>query len=572
MTIEVVVILSIIILAIIVYLTTYYLKKTHYTDIDRLDNKKKEVLDFLPSDKSEKLNKMTITGQSKAAADLAVKKVNEIEQTRLTEVEAVLFEAEQATDRYRFKQASTYQEKANAALLEIENDSKELISTIDELLQREEANLKKVDLIKKRYHKIRKVLLTSSFTFGDSINSLEDKLGEVENKFTSFSDLTASGDHEEAKVIVNKLDKDISEMEELMARIPKVIKLINSDYVQQKEEIEEGYSTLIDQGYLFPETIGMEKEMDALDNEINQLKSYVERLEIKEADQKIEDVEQLINQLYDYMEVEIEAKSKVTKLVKKLKKIALHIHDQNREMSFEIDRINQSYTLYQNEEQSFKQLRTALNEQSTLINDIETKLSNNKIPYSTANDLLEESFEQLEKISDSFKELSQNLYSYREKEMEIKTDIEEMEYALREMKRYLESKHLPGLPKEYLNLFFYTTDHLESLSKELARPRLNLKEVMALHKMCEDDIENLAEQTDSIVDNALLTELTSQRLYRHREEHPEVIETIKYSESLFLEEYDFETALKMVREKLESIESGAYPELLDSYKKDKSYD
>lgn len=572
MTIEVVVILSIIILAIIVYLTTYYLKKTHYTDIDRLDNKKKEVLDFLPSDKSEKLNKMTITGQSKAAADLAVKKVNEIEQTRLTEVEAVLFEAEQATDRYRFKQASTYQEKANAALLEIENDSKELISTIDELLQREEANLKKVDLIKKRYHKIRKVLLTSSFTFGDSINSLEDKLGEVENKFTSFSDLTASGDHEEAKVIVNKLDKDISEMEELMARIPKVIKLINSDYVQQKEEIEEGYSTLIDQGYLFPEAIGMEKEMDALDNEINQLKSYVERLEIKEADQKIEDVEQLINQLYDYMEVEIEAKSKVTKLVKKLKKIALHIHDQNREMSFEIDRINQSYTLYQNEEQSFKQLRTALNEQSTLINDIETKLSNNKIPYSTANDLLEESFEQLEKISDSFKELSQNLYSYREKEMEIKTDIEEMEYALREMKRYLESKHLPGLPKEYLNLFFYTTDHLESLSKELARPRLNLKEVMALHKMCEDDIENLAEQTDSIVDNALLTELTSQRLYRHREEHPEVIETIKYSESLFLEEYDFETALKMVREKLESIESGAYPELLDSYKKDKSYD
>ncbi|PRY83931.1 septation ring formation regulator EzrA [Alkalibacterium olivapovliticus] len=572
MTIEVVVILSIIILAIIVYLTTYYLKKTHYTDIDRLDNKKKEVLDFLPSDKSEKLNKMTITGQSKAAADLAVKKVNEIEQTRLTEVEAVLFEAEQATDRYRFKQASTYQEKANAALLEIENDSKELISTIDELLQREEANLKKVDLIKKRYHKIRKELLTSSFTFGDSINSLEDKLGEVENKFTSFSDLTASGDHEEAKVIVNKLDKDISEMEELMARIPKVIKLINSDYVQQKEEIEEGYSTLIDQGYLFPETIGMEKEMDALDNEINQLKSYVERLEIKEADQKIEDVEQLINQLYDYMEVEIEAKSKVTKLVKKLKKIALHIHDQNREMSFEIDRINQSYTLYQNEEQSFKQLRTALNEQSTLINDIETKLSNNKIPYSTANDLLEESFEQLEKISDSFKELSQNLYSYREKEMEIKTDIEEMEYALREMKRYLESKHLPGLPKEYLNLFFYTTDHLESLSKELARPRLNLKEVMALHKMCEDDIENLAEQTDSIVDNALLTELTSQRLYRHREEHPEVIETIKYSELLFLEEYDFETALKMVREKLESIESGAYPELLDSYKKDKSYD
>lgn len=572
MTIEVVVMLSIIILAVVLYLSTYYLKKTHYSDIDQLDNKKKEVLSQLPLDNAEKLHKMTITGQSKAAADLAIKKVNEIEETRLTDIEAILFEAEQSTDRYRFKKATSYQENAESRLQEIENDSTELTSTINELLQREEANLKKVDLIKKRYHKIRKELLASSFSFGDSINNLEDKLGEVETKFTSFSDLTASGDHEEAKIVVNKLDKEITEMEKLMARIPKVIKAINSDYIKQKEEITQGYETLIDQNYLFPEAVGIESEIEDLDNEINKLKKHVEALEMKEADQQIEEVEERINQLYDYMEIEIEAKSKVTKLVTKLKKIALFIQDQNREMSFEIDRINQSYTLYQNEEQSFKKLRAALNEQSTLINDIETKLSDHQIPYSTAKEMLEESFEQLEKISDSFKQLSKNLYSYREKEKEIKNDIEEMEYALREMKRYLESKHLPGLPKEYLNLFFYTTDHLEALSKELARPRLDLKEVISLHQMCEDDIENLAEQTDAIVDNALLTELISQRLYRHREEHPEIIETIKYSESLFIEEHDYETALKMVREKLESIESGAYQNVLENYKKEKSYD
>lgn len=572
MTIEVVVVISILILAVILYFSTYYLKKTHYSDIDRLDNKKNEVFNQLPLEKTEKLEKMSITGQSKSAADLAMKKVNEIEMIRLPNVEAILFEAEQATDRYRFKQASVHQEKADSELESIENDSNELLSTINELLQREEANLKKVDLIKKRYHKIRKELLASSFSFGDSINSLEDKLGDVETKFTSFSDLTASGDHEEAKIIVNKLDNEITEMEKLMSRIPKIIKTINTDFVKQKEEIADGYETLIEQGYLFPETAGIETGINELENAISDLKKFVETLEMKKADQQIEDVEKRINQLYDLMEVEIEAKPKVNKLVNKLKKIGLFIQDQNREMSFEIDRINQSYTLYQNEDQSFKQLKTALTEQMSLINDIEAKLSDNRIPYSTAKELLEESFEQLESISDSFKTLSQNLYSYREKEIEIKNDIEEMEYALREMKRYLESKHLPGLPKEYLNLFFYTTDHLETLSKELARPRLDLKEVISMHHMCEDDIENLAEQTDSIVDNALLTELTSQRLYRHREVYPEIVETIKYSESLFLEEFDYETALKMVREKLESIEPGAYQDVLDSYKNEKSYD
>jgi septation ring formation regulator len=572
MTIEIVVAISIVILAVIVYFSTYYLKKTHYTDIDRLDHKKKDVLSHLPNEKAEKLEKMAISGQSKASAEMAVSKVNLINDERLPEVEACLFDAEQATDRYRFKQASSYQSKAEESLQSIEEDVKQIVSTIDELLQREEANLKKVDAIKKRYHKIRKELLANSFTFGDSINNLEDKLGEVESKFTSFSDLTASGDHEEAKLVVSKLDKDMSGMEKLMSRIPELIKTINTSYVKQREEIVEGYSTLTEQGYLFPESNEMDNKLARLEKEIIELKSHVEELDMEKADSQSEAVEIQINDLYDLMETEIEAKASVNTLIKKLKKIILYVQDQNREMGFEIDRINQSYTLYQNEEGQYKEMNATLKEQVKLISEVEADLSEERVPYSTAEELLERSFEQLENLSQAYQKMSKQLYSYREKELQIKNDIEEMEMALREMKRYIESKHLPGLPKAFLDLFFYTTDHLESLSRELARPRLNLKDVLSLHKMCEDDIESLADQTDAIVDEALLTELTSQRLYRYKDEHPEVIETIKYSESLFLDEYDYHTALKMVKEKLESIEPGAYQTLSEEYKKDKSYD
>ncbi|MFO8070136.1 MAG: septation ring formation regulator EzrA, partial [Alkalibacterium sp.] len=89
--------------------------------------------------------------------------------------------------------------------------------------------------------------------------------------------------------------------------------------------------------------------------------------------------------------------------------------------------------------------------------------------------------------------------------------------------------------------------------------------------LCDEDIEHLADETEKIVDSALLTELTSQRLYRYKEEYPGVIETIKYSEALFLDEYDYETSLKMVREKLESIETGAFEEVKSIYNKEKNY-
>ncbi|EXJ22832.1 Septation ring formation regulator EzrA [Alkalibacterium sp. AK22] len=571
MTIEIVVAVSIIILAVMLYMSTYYLKKKNYTNIDQLDLEKKQAQSSLPAGKAEKLSTMALTGQTKAAADTAVEKVADIENSRLPEVEALLFEAEQATDRFRFKQASEYQEKSGAALKDIQTDADHLNSLIDELLQREEANLKKVESIKKRYHKIRKELLTNSFTFGDSTNSLEEKLGEVEAEFTLFSDLTASGDHEEARKIVSRLDSKISEMEKLMKRIPELIKAIEFEYLKQKEEIVEGYASLLDQGYLFPETAEVDECLSDLDRAINELKSSVSDLKISAVDQQVETVENRIDQIYDLMEAEIEAKPEVTKLIKQLKKIVLYVQDQKREISFEVDRINQSYTLYKDEEATMDKLKADFAAQTEQIGRVESRLADEALPYSAARDTLASCFNELENLSSKLAQLSADLYAYRQTEMEIKKDIDEMELALREMKRYIEHKNLPGLPKDYLDLFFYTTDHLEDLSRELARPRLDLEAVVRLHRLCEDDIESLAVQTDTLVDEALLTELVSQRLYRYREEHPEVIETIKYSESLFLNEFDYHTALKMVREKLETIEAGAFDEVSKAYTENKSY-
>lgn len=571
MTIEIVVALSIIILAVMLYMSTYYLKKKHYTAIDQLDLKKKQAQGSLPVGKAGKLKKMALTGQTKASADAAVQKVKGIENSRLPEVEALLFEAEQATDRFRFKQASEHQERSGAALEEIQTEVDHLSSLIDELLQREEANLKKVESIKKRYHKIRKELLASSFTFGDSINSLEEKLGEVEAEFTLFSDLTASGDHEEAKKIVSRLDSKITEMEKLMKRIPELIRTIESEFLKQKEEIMQGYSSLQEQGYLFPESAAVDENLSHLDREIKELKYSVNELQMSDVDQQVEAIESRIDQIYDFMEEEIEAKPEVAKLIKQLKKIVLYVQDQKREISFEVDRINQSYTLYKNEQATLDKLKAEFAVQTEQIGRVESRLADEALPYSAARHTLEVCFDQLEQLSSGLNELSSELYGYRQTEMEIRKDIDEMELALREMKRYIEHKNLPGLPKDYLDLFFYTTDHLEDLSRELARPRLDLESAVRLHRLCEDDIESLAIQTDTLVDEALLTELVSQRLYRYREEHPEVIETIKYSESLFLNEFDYHTALKMVREKLESIEPGAYDEVSKTYTENKSY-
>lgn len=572
MTVELIIVLSVIVLAVIVYISTYYIKKKHYEKIDGLDHQKKQLYTKIPTDKMRTLDKMMITGQSKEVADSVIADLDAIEERHLPAIESHLFEAEQFTDRYRFSQSTKSENKAVEMLEKTEKSLTDTTQQLDDLLQREQANFKKIETIKKRYHKVRKELLAKSFTFGESINSLEEKLGVMENLFTSFSDLTASGDHEEAKKVVTQLEMMLTEMETMMSTIPEINDKIKNDYEKQLEEIRSGHAKLIDQEYNFPESVDVEAQISLLVERINELKRLLSQLKLNEIDAEQQAIEQLIEELYTVMEKEINAKYAVEKLSRKLPKIMYYLSNQSKEMSLELDRISQSYHLYQGEMDTYHDLNTVLKEQRQLVSEVFAQVEENNIAYSDSENLLLQAFDQFENLSQSYESLSENVYSYRDKEKEIRNDLEEMEQDLREMKRYIQAKHLPGLPDDYLDLFFYTTDHLEQLSVELARPKLDFEAVIKLHELCDEDIQHLADETEKTVDNALLTELTSQRLYRYKEEYPGVMETIKYSEALFLDEYDYETSLKMVREKLESIESGAFEEVKSIYKNEKSYD
>lgn len=251
MSVELIIILSIIVLAILIYTFTYFTRKKHYERIDELDQSKKEKYTKIPSEKLLSLDKMMITGQSKEVADNVITDINVIEVEKLPIVESHLFDAEQATDRYRFNQSSQSELKAEQLLKEIEQSIVKATQKMDELLQREQANLRNIDSIKKRYHKVRKELLAKSFTFGESINRLEDELGTMEKLFTSFSDLTASGDHEEARKIVNQLENQLNQMADLMVSIPEINNKIENDYEEQLKEIEHAYESLIEKNINF---------------------------------------------------------------------------------------------------------------------------------------------------------------------------------------------------------------------------------------------------------------------------------------------------------------------------------
>lgn len=556
-----------IVLVVVTAIITYFVRNNYYSQINELDEEKNEVLKRAPYKELEEMAELNITGQSYELRKDIEKKWHDIESVKYPKLENHLFDAEQATDRYRLPESKKSQDAAKEAIQEINADIEDLKEALIGLIEREQANLEKIDQIKKRYHEVRKSLLAYSFSFGPASESFEQKLRKMEADFTNFSEFTVSGDHEEANKIVESLHESIQETEEQMDTIPPLLEKVDNVYGQQLLDLRNGYEQMTENGYLFPEDTIIE-DINTLKEDQQAIYDFIRDLKLEKASEAMGVLADDIDRLYEKMEKEVETKPLVHDLAEDTKRGIYYLQDENRRLNHVVNRLSQSYVLIHNEPSILARLESQVKECRTDFDKLNERLTEQSIPYSLVYDALESTFNQLENLNDEYHKVSEYLESYRQEELELKEDMLDMEQSMYEMKRYLENERLPGLPKDYLELFFSTSDRIENLSAELSRSKIQLIEIRKIHKMCQEDVAQLERMTKEIVWQVELLERTSQRLYRYKDSHKGILETIRYSESLFTEDYDYDTALRLVREKLENVDPGAYEEIVENYEKE----
>ena len=566
--------ITLIIILVIILVTVgiiYFVQKKYYRQIDELDAQKNDVLKNAPYDALKEVAELNITGQSQEVRTALENQWRTIETVKYPKLENDLYDAEQATDRYRLGVSKKNQESAAQAITEIKEDISQLTHSLNDLIEREQANLKQIDEMKKRYHEVRKSLLAYSFSFGPASESFEKKLRVMENDFGEFSDLTVSGDHEEAKEVVQGLSNDILEIENQMERIPPMIEKLEDVHGEELKDLQNGYNEMIEAGYTFPD--------DSIEEDINQLSLFkatiydrIRDLELDKAREETSTLSEEIEELYEKMEVEYQAKPYVEETLEDIRRAIYFLQGEQRRVMALANRMAQSYILNHDEEKKLRTLADEVKEAREEYDVIADRVKHQAIPYSVAYEKLDKLFDLLEGYNETYDTIENQLESYRKEERELKADMLEMEQDMYAMKRYLENERLPGLPDAYLEMFFSTSTRIELLSKEMARPRIQLAEVRKIHQMCEEDLDQLSEMTQEIIRQVELTELVSQKLYRYKDSHKGVLETIRYSESLFTEDYDYGRALSLVREKLENVAPGTYKEIEEKYDQEKGFE
>ena len=177
----------------------------------------------------------------------------------------------------------------------------------------------------------------------------------------------------------------------------------------------------------------------------------------------------------------------------------------------------------------------------------------------------EEAYQILDDIEGQQVEIDESLRSLREDEKIAQEKVEQFEFQLRNLKRYVEKNRLPGLSGDYLEFFFLATDRVEDLAKLLNKIRINMEEVNKLVAICEEELTLLDRRTKELVDAAALTEQMMQYANRYRHSHPDVKAAIQHSLVLFNQEYRYQDALDEIGTALERVEPGSFKRLETFY-------
>lgn len=543
------------ILIIAIFAVGYLIKKKYFKEMDRLEAWKIDLFNRPILDEMSKVKQLNMTGQTEVLFENWRNQWDEIAAVKLPGLEDMLFDAEEYIDRYRFKKAKNVQKDINDKLVEIENEIKNILEELHELVGSEEKNRIEIEQLKEVYREAKKLLLAHRHTFGKAEKALEEQLNEITNKFHEFTEKTEQGDYLEAREVVLTIQSQLEMIKHKMDLIPELIIECQSIIPNQLSEIHDGFKEMTQQGY-YLEHLEIEKEIDHLKESLATYFKLVEEIEIQSAEEGIKEVKERVDLLFDFLEKEVHAKHFIIKNEKITNELLVAVHEENQYLSNEVVHVQQSYQLFDNDFEIQRSLEKELSTVYKQYDILVEKIKLNETAQTAIESELKDIKEQLDAIAEEQQNFALKLQALRKDELEAREKVKELSKKVGEALRLVGKSNIPGLPHDYQYLIEDTNESIQNVKYQLEEKPLNISALNQYLEIAVLTVDKLANNTVELIENVMLAEKAIQYGNRYRSQFPSVAKGLKDAESAF-RQFDYQEALEQAAASLDTIDPGA---------------
>ncbi|MEI2666946.1 septation ring formation regulator EzrA [Rossellomorea sp. LJF3] len=544
-----------IILILIVFLIGFISRKKYYAEIDRYEAWKIDIMNKPVSDELSRVKQLNMTGQTEELFDGWRQGWDEIVAVQLPDVEELLFDAEEYTDKFRFNKTKEVLSRIDQVLTDTEKKIEQILTELNELVGSEEKNREEIQALQEEFRNSKKQLLAYRHTYGQTAKHMEAVLDKLSEQINQFNELTEQGNYLDAREILLSLAEEMKMVAYKMETVPKLITDFENVLPSQLSELEAGYIEMKDQGYTL-DHIEVDKEVASLKETLQHFNKNLEELHVEEVEEGIQEIKVKVESLYDLLEKEVHAKHFVEQYRDQTTEGLIKAKEDNDDIQSEVSIVKQGYHLHDADLSTPNEIDKKIIQLSKRHEMLMHKEETNATAFSNLSDELKDIRSGLEELNQQQSEFSVYLQNLRKDELATREKIQELKKKVAEASRMISKSNVPGLPADYKDLLDEVHRKIEQVNASLTEKPLNMKFIQETLLGAEDTVDHFYTKTGDLIENVLLSEKIIQYGNRYRSKYSSVREGLQTAEQAF-RQYDYRRALEEAATTIEKVEPGA---------------
>ncbi|HDD0228607.1 TPA: septation ring formation regulator EzrA [Staphylococcus aureus] len=548
------IILAIIVIILIAVGVLFYLRSNKRQIIEKAIERKNEI-ETLPFDQNlAQLSKLNLKGETKTKYD-AMKKDN-VESTNkyLAPVEEKIHNAEALLDKFSFNASQSEIDDANELMDSYEQSYQQQLEDVNEIIALYKDNDELYDKCKVDYREMKRDVLANRHQFGEAASLLETEIEKFEPRLEQYEVLKADGNYVQAHHHIAALNEQMKQLRSYMEEIPELIRETQKELPGQFQDLKYGCRDLKVEGYDL-DHVKVDSTLQSLKTELSFVEPLISRLELEEANDKLANINDKLDDMYDLIEHEVKAKNDVEETKDIITDNLFKAKDMNYTLQTEIEYVRENYYINESDAQSVRQFENEIQSLISVYDDILKEMSKSAVRYSEVQDNLQYLEDHVTVINDKQEKLQNHLIQLREDEAEAEDNLLRVQSKKEEVYRRLLASNLTSVPERFIIMKNEIDHEVRDVNEQFSERPIHVKQLKDKVSKIVIQMNTFEDEANDVLVNAVYAEKLIQYGNRYRKDYSNVDKSLNEAERLF-KNNRYKRAIEIAEQALESVEPG----------------
>lgn len=548
------IVLAIIFIILIIVGVLFYMRSNKSQMIEKAEERKHKV-EQLPYDESlSQLTEFNLTGETKSTYDRLKQSSLDSKNQYLLPIEEKIHDAEGLLDKFKFSQAQTEVDEAHEMMDQYEANYNELTTQVEEIIGLHKQSDHLYNECKTDYREMKRDVLANRHQFGEAASPLEQEIESFVPEMETYETLKSEGNFNQAHDHIKTLNDDMNYLKTDMDEIPDLIKEAQKELPGQFQDIKYGCRDLKVEGYDL-DHVKIDSTLQTLKTELSFVEPMISRLELDEANEKLNSINDRLDEMYELIELEVKAKNDVEETKEVITDNLFRAKEMNYTLQTEIEYVRENYYINESDVQNVRKFENEIQNMISVYDEILREMAKSAVRYSEVQDNLKYIEEHVAVINEKQEKLQNHLIQLREDEAEAEENILRVQSKKEEVYRKLLASNLPSVPERFIIMKNEIDYEVREVNKKFSVRPIHVKQLKDKVSKVVLQMNKFDDEATDVLVNAVYAEKLIEYGNRYRKDSSNIDKSLNEAERLF-KNNRYKRSIEISEQALERVEPG----------------